>query len=370
MDRDSGKSNPSRQRQEEDNPFIAFRRYADELMSDLVHTVMGSSSSSSYENSLRQQREAWNAASKQDKNAECQQRESRWYNAESRWPKSTQHSEKTGDGFADEESDSRSYDIPVKKWKGVHDDSSMDEEERTCPYRRYRVPAPVFRHPDDPELFWSGHSVRFWAFSPYSPYRLMQQEQTRNSGPDWIEAFQDLLRHEEASKNCLPAEEASKSQLDPWGGLDEDEWNIPELPAILRRLTTAAHKMTTSPSRELASKQPENDNEEDFEAYSEENFHEVDRSGILELSKLLGSMNMGTRIFKELDLRELEDAPEEESVRCWLSIVEEASHAAEQQYPISTKGPTRDHLDAYYNGTCNSTGWHSSHQDDAEEALC
>ncbi len=192
----------NRQADDEQNPFILFRRYADEQMSSLLQGLIGLPSAftphSSNERFLqseehqtqRQENEMTAGAPSSSVNASDQRR--------------------TRDAGLETEAKG----ISVNKYAYVNPPSGSHQREARHPaglsddahrhHHDYTFSPPLLIGDDFP--FWRGiprglsgdafHTawpLGYIIFSPYSPLRLEQHERLREHGSKWRDAFEDLL---------------------------------------------------------------------------------------------------------------------------------------------------------------------------------
>ena len=247
---------PSDNDDDDDNPFIAFRRFADEQMSSLLRGILGLPSAFT----LDSPDPRWSGGG-----------ESR--HPSDRWSSSSQSSPEWGPRRPEEVNQASSaIEKPVKKYsqkleRKTHETEVLrnprrpstddlpqrsssqpsvadnEDEDLRCPYRP--VHQDVRQRPhnlllpcsrlllEDDLPFSSGMLPRhlnedsvlrplgawpigFVAMSPYSPLRLERQEHLRHHGAKWRNAFEDLLAvqsgREMAEEKQRPQEQGSSSE--------------------------------------------------------------------------------------------------------------------------------------------------------------
>ncbi|MCJ1367434.1 hypothetical protein MMC16_006567 [Acarospora aff. strigata] len=196
-------SDSERPADEEQNPFIVFRRYADEQMSSLLQSLIGLPS-------------AFTPQSPNERWLPFDERETRRREKEMRSGAATSSDE------AREVVGSRGAGVEaeLRKYKNTHAWPEVREDSRDS--RRQQDGHPQHDHPlfnptfsdssslsvfgDDPffqrglftrglfpDTFAAAWPVGYLIFSPYSPLRLEQQERFRDYGSRWRDAFEDLI---------------------------------------------------------------------------------------------------------------------------------------------------------------------------------
>ena len=206
------KDDSDRQRTQDEptNPFIAFRRFADEQMSTLFNSVFGlqtpfDSSSSSPDRPMKGY-EAWLQEARDSRD---------------RLDREAQEMEKIMDVYTRAHNEQREHSTTQHN---VQQPAAEDEMPLRCPYRPIEQGVPKYTHPlPFPEVDSHGAShtiplspfgmslpheffttsllgqqtpsisVAYLIFSPYSPARLEQSQALRERGIKWTEAFEDLL---------------------------------------------------------------------------------------------------------------------------------------------------------------------------------
>ena len=187
MDSSKDGKDPQPQHKEELNPFVAFRRFADEQMSSLLHNMLGFSSSSrmtGYTDDDIGQKEA----------AERRQRI-----LDERTREDTRETLRALDAICPP--DQKVLRCPYRP---------DDQEVMRCPYRPINEEVPPENRAPRPALidyfFNATPSSEFHApkslmgapifgyllWSPYSPLHLEQDPVLRNQGDKWRRAFEDL----------------------------------------------------------------------------------------------------------------------------------------------------------------------------------
>ncbi|KAI9880935.1 MAG: hypothetical protein M1830_010003 [Pleopsidium flavum] len=195
---------------EEQNPFIVFRRYADEQLSSLLQGLIGLPSARTSLSSDERWRpfderrrewemRTWGASSppedgEQRKACEDQTEDgavddaSKKYTETNALPKDYRGSE----GYSSHPSEDG---YPLQRHPFFNPTSSGDPQSYTlgsdllfqrgiCPARAAGILSDAFT------LAWP---LSYLVFSPYSPLRLEQQEFFRDHGPRWRNAFEDLI---------------------------------------------------------------------------------------------------------------------------------------------------------------------------------
>ena len=206
------KDDSDRQRTQDEptNPFIAFRRFADEHMSTLFNSVFGlqtpfGSSSSSPDRS-RKDYEAWLQEARDSRD---------------RLDREAQEMEKIMDIYTRAHNEQQEHSTTQDN---VQQPAAEDETPLRCPYRPIEQEVPKYTRPlpfpevdshdashtipltpfgmSLPREFLTSSllgqqtpsiSVAYLIFSPYSPARLEQSQALRERGIKWTEAFEDLL---------------------------------------------------------------------------------------------------------------------------------------------------------------------------------
>ena len=206
------KDDSDRQRTQDEptNPFIAFRRFADEQMSTLFNSVFGlqtpfGSSSSSPDRSMKDY-EAWLQEARDSRD---------------RLDREAQEMEKIMDIYTRAHNEQQEHSTTQDNGQQP---AAEDETPLRCPYRPIEQEVPKYTHPlPFPEVDSHGAShtiplppfgmslpreclttsllgqqtpsisVAYLIFSPYSPARLEQSQALRERGIKWTEAFEDLL---------------------------------------------------------------------------------------------------------------------------------------------------------------------------------
>lgn len=190
-----------RQADEEQNPFIVFRRYADEQMSSLLQGLIGLPSALTPHSS--------NARWLQSEEHQVQRQDNEMTAGAS--PSSVDGSDQRMTREEGLESDA--VDHPVKKYAEFvpgnhqretrHSAGLSGDHYRHChddtfspplpfgddfPFHRGLFPSGFFGDP-----FQARWPLGYLIFSPYSPLRLEQHERLREHGSRWRDAFEDLL---------------------------------------------------------------------------------------------------------------------------------------------------------------------------------
>ena len=194
----------SKAQDELSNPFIAFRRFADEQMSNLMHGIFGLSSAcgsaSSSDNYKAQDYQAW----LQEARSSQQNRE--------------REAEEAG----------RIMDVYTRAFRDTVQEENRNQNQirdqpLRCPYRpddqevpeRHRNEAersrlisgihqPSVLLPTSPTEDWvCSAPLAYLYYSPYSPFQLEHHQTLSSRGIDWREAFKDLLAMQTEEKKSL-----------------------------------------------------------------------------------------------------------------------------------------------------------------------
>lgn len=239
---------------EEDNPFIAFRRYADEQMASLLHSFIGLPSAFSSPN----MNSRWRPY---DDEARRRARDNWYTSAQNDEGKSGWRPEAGRDRSTDSVTDSNAYGIPGRKLERPAEDTEAVDAP-VCPYRPIEQQPHNLFHPAQCLLPWP---VNYMLYSPYSPYHLERDEQTQAYGSRWRDAFEELLDYQGGDAD------ADGRQRSIWGSSLgplrlHNEGNPISLPDIVKRLLELAPDRSRGHDawfEELGSRQPEHDAEED-----------------------------------------------------------------------------------------------------------
>jgi len=193
---------------EEQNPFIVFRRYADEQLSTILQGLIGLPSALT----SRSSNERWLPFDKRD--ARRREKEMRSWGA----PRSPEDGEQRK--ACEDQMEGEGVDIPIKKYtdslpkdrqesEGCSSNPSKDDypprnrpffNSGSCatsqsyslgddiPFQRGFFPTGLLS-----DAFTPAWPLGYLVFSPYSPLRLEQQEPFRDHGPRLRNAFEDLI---------------------------------------------------------------------------------------------------------------------------------------------------------------------------------
>lgn len=205
------------------NPFISFRRFADEQMSNLMHNVFGPSPSSSPERRM-QDYQIWLREARESRD---------------RLNRETEEADRIMDLYtkAHKEGQDPAQEEIQRVLQG-------DTEGIRCPYRPSDEDTPFGtpgRTPWDRERsqvsglgspfqyggrkasassplgsYLDGIPITYLFHSPYSPVQLEQQEALRNRGIDWREAFEDLVATQKGEEMPSEAIHRPAESSDDW----------------------------------------------------------------------------------------------------------------------------------------------------------
>ena len=180
------RSGVTHQSHDEANPFIAFRRYADEQIANLLHSFIGLPSALSSTNTNPQWRPY-------DDEARRRARDNWYASAQNDEGKSVRHLETDRDGSTDQVNGSKAYESPLRKLFQRPEEDTKADEAPICPYRPIEQQSPKLLQPAQCLLPWP---VNYMLYSSYSPYHLERDENTRPYGSRWRNAFEELLDYE------------------------------------------------------------------------------------------------------------------------------------------------------------------------------
>lgn len=255
---------PSKSRKDEDNPFIVFRRFADEQMANLLHGFVGlpsaitSQSSAArwrpYDDEVRRRR-----MYEYDQEYERLNQEHERLMKDSPEFRSTRPYQALPDEIADTERTETEVRIPVKIFVGRQDDDAEPEEALRCPYRPLGQSLPRQHGIEGRMRPWP---YGYFVNSQYSPVNLQQQEHFCDHGSRWMDAFKDLLSYEEEKE---PPEELRHALQHPdsfWMRLVAAPSFDPALKSWLK-YNLEKSSSPESTAEDLASRQAENDAEVD-----------------------------------------------------------------------------------------------------------
>jgi len=245
------RSGDNQQSYEEDNPFIAFRRYADEQMASLLHSFIGLPSSYSSPN----RRSRWGPY---DDEA-CRRARDNWYaSAQNDEGKSWWRPAAERDGSVDPEGDSKPLGTSVRESIERRAEDTNGAEAPVCPYRPTQQQPQDTLHPNQILLPWP---VNYMLYSPYSPYHLERDEKTRVYGSKWKNAFQDLLDYENGNTDSEETERSNpENRPSPLRLYNEsDPVSLPDIIRQLREWATDRSRRHDPWFEELGSRQPEHD---------------------------------------------------------------------------------------------------------------
>ncbi|KAA6413232.1 MAG: hypothetical protein FRX48_02976 [Lasallia pustulata] len=233
------KPNRSPTNSDHDNPFIAFKRYADEQLSSILQGVLGFPAAFTSSPNDR-----WN-----------------WFDEEAR-RRSLER-----DARLKQQERERS-----SGQEGSYDATDDATDESATPFRElsFAVPSPfvkplisgIFNYFIDQDGMQAAFPVAYVALSSYSPLQLEEHENLREHGMKWRHAFEDLMALQNGHE--MPSE-SERARYYPCSG---GGW----LRSMLERGYLDMWKPVSSRqerdfirSKELGARQPENDADEDTE---------------------------------------------------------------------------------------------------------
>ncbi len=279
---------PDQQRTQDDltNPFIAFRRFADEQVSTLFNSVFGlhtpsGSSSSSHDRSMKDY-QTWLQEARDSRD---------------RLDREAQEMEKIMDIYTRAHNEQREHG-PTQD--NMQQPASEDEKPLRCPYRpieqevpknshplpfpevdrhvaSYTAPLPPFGMTLPRELLATSLlgqqtpsiSVAYLIFSPYSPARLEQSQALREHGVQWRRAFEDLLAVQSGQAISTGASNRPSMSTSDWLwdmigiAMRERGRDMQERHQASRSTLETARRQPGFLDRFADSRQPENDADED-----------------------------------------------------------------------------------------------------------
>lgn len=311
----SSNEDRKRQRSQDDNtnPFIAFRRFADEQMSTLFNSVFGlhAPSSSSSSDRATKDYQAWLQEARESRD---------------RIDRETEEMGKIMDvcerAHNEQQEQGSPWDAYMKSMKeqqeqdSAQDDTQRpthdDEEPLRCPYRPVQREVPVERYGHSTgfseenayDLFplstglsisfpcdafsilgeqFNSSPITYLLYGPYSPIRLEQHQMFKDQDVHWREAFEDLLAMQsgqDVGTECTNRPDLSKAE---WiremialaARQRERERKVEKRQEGERRTSTAIRRKPGFLDRFADSRQPENDADPD-EDEDDDNFDEDD----------------------------------------------------------------------------------------------
>ncbi|KAL2054352.1 hypothetical protein ABVK25_005493 [Lepraria finkii] len=311
----SSNEDRKRQRSQDDNtnPFIAFRRFADEQMSTLFNSVFGlhAPSSSSSPDRATKDYQAWLQEARESRD---------------RIDRETEEMGKIMDvcerAHNEQQEQGSPWDAYMKSMKeqqeqdSAQDDTQRpthdDEEPLRCPYRPVQREVPVERYGHSTgfsednayDLFplstglsisfpcdafsilgeqFNSSPITYLLYGPYSPIRLEQHQMFKDQDVHWREAFEDLLTMQsgqDVGAECTNRPDLSKAE---WiremialaARQRERERKVEKRQETERRTSTAIRRKPGFLDRFADSRQPENDADPD-EDEDDDNFDEDD----------------------------------------------------------------------------------------------
>ncbi|MCJ1304566.1 hypothetical protein MMC08_007379 [Hypocenomyce scalaris] len=231
------KSNRPLKSDDDENPFITFKRYADEQLSSLVHGVLGLPSAliSSSPN------DRWKAFDEEARRRSL-------------------------------ERDAKLKDRDNERWDaqecpyGPADESTTSRNEQSFHDFVNRFPTPflggIFSRLADQDGLPAAFPVLYVALSPYSPLRLEEHERLRGYGMKWRHAFEDLMAVQSGQQMPSESERAKQRPC------SSTEW----VGAMLERGVFGGWKsmrygqeQDAARAEDVDVRQPENDADEDAE---------------------------------------------------------------------------------------------------------
>ena len=280
--------NPDHQRPQDEptNPFIAFRRFADEQMSTLFNSVFGlhipfGSSSSSQDRSMKDY-EAWLQEARDSRD---------------RLDREAQEMEKIMDIYTRAHNEQREN---GPTHDNMQQPASEEEKPLRCPYRPIEQEVPKNTHPlpfpevdrhvasyttplppfgmtlpreflatSLPGQHTPSISVAYLIFSPYSPARLEQSQALRERGIQWRQAFEDLLAVQSGQAISTGASNRPGMSTSDWlwdmigVAMRERGRDMQERHQASRSTSETARRQPGFLDRFADSRQPENDADED-----------------------------------------------------------------------------------------------------------
>ncbi|MCJ1434355.1 hypothetical protein MMC27_003723 [Xylographa pallens] len=245
---DADKSSP------EENPFIIFRRYADEQVANLLQSFIGLPSAIAsqsfnqrwqpYDDEVqRRHMERRGASLEETERRQIVDQIEEAFRESSRNDAATQTRSEVEEAF-----------IPVKTFARQNPHVKAEDDLPRCPYRPSEQSSLAITNPCESFFPWPFSYV---LFSSYSPLKLERQEHFREHGDRWRNAFEDLLsmddEHGTSNQRNPSSEGAESSPFAPRGsGLES------HLSQLLR--ANMEHKRYfKSSADELGSREPQND---------------------------------------------------------------------------------------------------------------
>ncbi|MCJ1322258.1 hypothetical protein MMC15_007606 [Xylographa vitiligo] len=244
---DTDKSSP------EDNPFIIFRRYADEQVANLLQSFIGLPSAIAsqsfnqrwqpYDDELQRRRMERRDASLEEERRDIVDQ------IEEAFRESLRNDAATQTKPDDEETL-----IPVKTFGRQDPHLQVEDDIPRCPYRPSEHSSLAIASPCESFFPWP---FNYMLFSSYSPLKLERQEHFREHGDRWRNAFKDLLSMDNESgistQSNLSSEGTESSPLVSQGSGFERHL------AGLLRANVEHNQYFGRTADELASRDPQND---------------------------------------------------------------------------------------------------------------
>lgn len=223
------------------NPFVAFRRFADEQMASIVNSVFGAFHGSPMRRQEAiEQYESWlqNARGDSDERRQRENEEARRIAAI--FSRASQEEREHADGSARRSADNDDQDdssvCPFKRWQ---DSQPPPEPERPLPTAR-ELTSSLYGLTDSPE---SPYNRDYLLWSPYSPVILEQDRLCKDQGSSWRAAFEDLI-YAQAGQD-LPEKhrlaDATFTGARSWAGSMEYEFVEQSRKSMARRIAEAGN---------------------------------------------------------------------------------------------------------------------------------
>ena len=312
-----------RAQDEPTNPFVAFRRFADEQMSTLLNSIFGLQtpfgfSSSSPDRSMKDY-QAWLQEARDSRD---------------RLDREAQEMEKIMDVYTRAHNEQQEF-APTQD--NMQQPASDDDKPLRCPYRPIGQEVPTNSHPLpflEVDRHVSNHttplppfgmtlprdflatsllgqqtpsiSVAYLIFSPYSPARLEQSPALREYGIPWRKAFEDLLAVQSGQDISTETSKRLSTSTSDWLcdmigiAMRENGSNMQERHQVSRSTSEIVRRQPGFLDRFANSRQPENDadeEEDDDNCDFDEDDDDDDEEEITELdlyNRFLGFGNTAT----------------------------------------------------------------------------
>ena len=234
------KLNRSPTNSDHDNPFISFKRYADEQLSSILQGVLGfpAAFASSSPN------DRWNGFDEEARRRSLER--------DARLKQQERERSSGQDGF---------YDAT---------DDATDESATRCHELSFAVPSPfmkplisgIFNYFIDQDSSQAAFPVAYVALSSYSPLQLEEHENLREHGMKWRHAFEDLMAVQNGHEMPSESERARYYPCSSGGWLR----SMLERGYLERwKPVSSRQEQDSIRPKELGARQPENDADEDTE---------------------------------------------------------------------------------------------------------